>query len=51
MVLSIGIHLIINGFIPSAYARLGEAPFYVYLAVAIFSVFKRYFNYGVLFPP
>ena len=50
-VVSIGIHLIINSFIPFAYARLGEVPFYISLAVAIFSLFKRYFNHGVLFPP
>jgi hypothetical protein len=51
VVLSVGIHVIINGFIPSAYTRLGKVPFYVFLAAPVFSLFKRYFNYGVLFPP
>jgi len=51
VVLSIGIDVIIKGFIPSACARLGKVRFYVFLAVPIFSLFKRYFNYGVLFPP
>jgi len=39
--LSIGIYVIVNGFIPSACARLGKVPSYVSLAVAFFSLFKR----------